>query len=76
MKSGWKEFLQKHRDASVETNMKLFEEMCSGSEEGQRWCMRAKIDASARINACATLSFTVQIDSTPHRNQVQGLPYL
>ncbi|KAF9473776.1 glutamate-tRNA ligase [Pholiota conissans] len=33
----------KHRNDSVEDNLKHFEEMKSGSVEGQRWCIRAKI---------------------------------
>lgn len=33
----------KHRDDSVEDNLKHFEEMKSGSAEGVRWCIRAKI---------------------------------
>jgi glutamyl-tRNA synthetase len=33
----------KHRDGSVEENLKRFEEMKAGTTEGQRWCIRAKI---------------------------------
>ncbi|CAA7271612.1 unnamed protein product [Cyclocybe aegerita] len=33
----------KHRDDSVEDNLEHFEEMKTGSPEGQRWCIRAKI---------------------------------
>ncbi|KAF9052843.1 glutamate-tRNA ligase [Panaeolus papilionaceus] len=33
----------KHRDDSVEDNLKRFDEMKAGSPEGQRWCIRAKI---------------------------------
>ncbi|OBZ65709.1 putative glutamate--tRNA ligase, cytoplasmic [Grifola frondosa] len=33
----------KHRDDSVEDNLKHFEEMKAGTEEGQRWCIRAKM---------------------------------
>jgi len=33
----------KHRDDSVEDNLKRFEEMKTGSDEGRRWCIRAKI---------------------------------
>ncbi|KAF9454591.1 glutamate-tRNA ligase [Macrolepiota fuliginosa MF-IS2] len=33
----------KHRDDSVEDNLKHFAEMTSGSNEGLRWCLRAKI---------------------------------
>ncbi|ESK81806.1 glutamyl-trna synthetase [Moniliophthora roreri MCA 2997] len=32
-----------HRDDSIEDNLKHFEEMKSGSEEGLRWCLRAKM---------------------------------
>lgn len=32
-----------HRDDSVEDNLKRFEEMKSGSDEGRKWCIRAKI---------------------------------
>lgn len=34
----------KRRDESVQDNLARFEEMLSGSEEGQKWFMRAKID--------------------------------
>ncbi|WEW55211.1 glutamate--tRNA ligase [Emydomyces testavorans] len=33
----------KNRDATVEQNLARFEEMKTGSAEGQRWCIRAKI---------------------------------
>jgi glutamyl/glutaminyl-tRNA synthetase len=33
----------KHRDDSVEDNLKHFEEMKHGTEEGLRWCIRAKM---------------------------------
>lgn len=33
----------KHRDDSVEDNLKHFTEMTAGSDEGLRWCLRAKI---------------------------------
>ncbi|KAJ8523145.1 hypothetical protein ONZ45_g374 [Pleurotus djamor] len=33
----------KHRDDSVEDNLKHFEEMTKGTPEGLRWCLRAKI---------------------------------
>jgi glutamyl-tRNA synthetase len=34
----------KHRNQTPEDAMKYFELMCSGSEEGEAWCLRAKID--------------------------------
>ena len=33
----------KHRDNSVEDNLRHFEEMKAATTEGQRWCIRAKI---------------------------------
>ncbi|KAH8702161.1 glutamyl-tRNA synthetase [Talaromyces proteolyticus] len=41
----------KRRDASVEDNLKHFEEMKSGSEEGQKWCIRAKISPDDKNKA-------------------------
>jgi glutamyl-tRNA synthetase len=33
----------KHRDDSVDDNLKHFTEMKAGTQEGLRWCIRAKI---------------------------------
>ena len=33
----------KHRDDSVNDNLKRFDEMRTGSQEGLRWCIRAKM---------------------------------
>ncbi|KAI0006206.1 glutamate-tRNA ligase [Russula compacta] len=33
----------RHRDAAVEENLSHFEEMTKGTEEGVRWCLRAKM---------------------------------
>lgn len=33
----------KHRDDSIEENLKRFDVMKTGSEEGLRWCLRAKM---------------------------------
>lgn len=37
----------KHRDQSVEDCKKYFDLMCSGDQEGSKWCLRAKIDMSS-----------------------------
>lgn len=37
----------KHRDQTVEDSKKHFKLMCSGDEEGSKWCLRAKIDMSS-----------------------------
>ena len=39
----WDGIASKHRDDSVEDNLKHFEEMKKGTDEGVRWCIRAKI---------------------------------
>lgn len=39
----WDGIASKHRDDSVEDNLKHFEEMKKGTNEGVRWCIRAKI---------------------------------
>lgn len=35
------------RDASVEENLARFEEMKAGTDEGQRWCIRAKLSVNS-----------------------------
>lgn len=37
----------KHRNNSVEENLKWFEELLKGSPQGRTYCMRAKIDMSS-----------------------------
>mmetsp|Transcript_12588 Transcript_12588/g.14656 ORF Transcript_12588/g.14656 Transcript_12588/m.14656 type:complete len:902 (-) Transcript_12588:42-2747(-) len=37
----------KHRDQPVEDCIKYFTLMCSGDEEGGKWCLRAKIDMTS-----------------------------
>ena len=37
----------KRRAQSTDENMKYFDLMCSGSDEGSAWCLRAKIDMSS-----------------------------
>jgi glutamyl-tRNA synthetase len=34
----------RNRDASIEDNLRRFDEMITGSEEGSKWFLRAKID--------------------------------
>ena len=36
-----------HRDDSVEENLKHFADMTAATEEGQRWCIRAKISVDS-----------------------------
>lgn len=40
-----------HRDDSVEDNLRHFEEMKTGSPEGVRWCVRAKISVDSQNKA-------------------------
>ena len=39
----WDGLPSERRDATVDDNLARFEEMKKGTEEGQRWCVRAKI---------------------------------
>ncbi|EME82476.1 uncharacterized protein MYCFIDRAFT_52738 [Pseudocercospora fijiensis CIRAD86] len=40
-----------HRNDSIEDNLKHFEEMKTGSEEGKKWFIRAKLDMSSNNGA-------------------------
>lgn len=40
-----------HRDDSIEDNLRHFEEMKTGSPEGLRWCIRAKISVDNQNKA-------------------------
>ncbi|KIY73190.1 glutamate-tRNA ligase [Cylindrobasidium torrendii FP15055 ss-10] len=42
-KERWDGIASRHREDSVEDNLKHFDEMFKGSEEGVRWCLRAKL---------------------------------
>lgn len=55
----------KHRDTDVNTNMERFEAMCEGTVEGQKWCMRAKIDYQAK-NKCLRDPVFYRCNLTPH----------
>eukprot|EP00033_Pygsuia_biforma_P000800 GCRY01000933.1.p1 GENE.GCRY01000933.1~~GCRY01000933.1.p1 ORF type:complete len:730 (-),score=139.01 GCRY01000933.1:383-2572(-) len=55
----------KHRNNSVAVNMERFEEMLSGSAEGQRWCLRGKIDMQCLNKAMRDPVF-FRSNLTPH----------
>jgi glutamyl-tRNA synthetase len=42
-KERWDGIASERRDLSVEESLKRFAEMKTGSEEGLRWCIRAKM---------------------------------
>ncbi|KAK7710856.1 hypothetical protein SLS64_005761 [Diaporthe eres] len=39
----WKGIPSKHRDQPVEETLRIFKEMKKGSEEGLKWCIRARV---------------------------------
>ncbi|CAE6531122.1 unnamed protein product, partial [Rhizoctonia solani] len=55
----------KHRDDPVEENLKRFEEMKSGSTEGARWCIRAKISVDDPNKALRD-PVIYRCNTTPH----------
>ena len=55
----------KLRNRTPKENLKLFDLMCSGSEEGQKWCMRAKIDMASK-NGCLRDPVFFRTNLTPH----------
>ncbi|KAG8970859.1 hypothetical protein FRC03_000077 [Tulasnella sp. 419] len=55
----------KRRDTSVEENLKRFEEMATGSEEGAKWCIRAKISVD-NPNKAMRDPVIYRVNTTPH----------
>ncbi|KAI1266788.1 glutamyl-tRNA synthetase [Xylariaceae sp. FL1019] len=55
----------KRRDLSIEDTLNRFEDMKSGSEEGQRWCIRARI-AYDSSNGALRDPVIYRCNSTPH----------
>lgn len=55
----------KHRNQDKTENMKLFKDMCSGSEEGGKWCLRAKIDMQS-VNGTMRDPVLFRQNLTPH----------
>ncbi|KAL3462538.1 tRNA synthetases class I, catalytic domain-containing protein [Aspergillus heterothallicus] len=55
----------KRRDASIEENLARFEEMKKGTEEGQRWCIRAKMSVD-NPNKAMRDPVIYRCNPTPH----------
>ncbi|KAL1955191.1 hypothetical protein VTO42DRAFT_8956 [Malbranchea cinnamomea] len=55
----------KRRDETVENNLARFAEMKTGSEEGQRWCIRAKISVDD-VNKALRDPVIYRCNLTPH----------
>jgi glutamyl-tRNA synthetase len=55
----------KSRNNSVEENLRIFEEMIKGSEEGLRYCVRAKIDMQSPVG-CMRDPTMFRCNQTPH----------
>ncbi|KAI0150386.1 glutamyl-tRNA synthetase [Xylariaceae sp. FL1272] len=55
----------RRRDLSIEDTLDRFEDMKSGSEEGQRWCIRARI-AYDSSNGALRDPVIYRCNSTPH----------
>lgn len=55
----------KHRNQSVQDCKKLFQQMCSGSEEGSKWCLRVRMDM-ASDNGTLRDPVIYRQNTTPH----------
>lgn len=56
-----------HRDDSIEDNLARFEEMRKGTDEGRRWCIRAKIShANNNASLRDPVIFRCPKNQTPH----------
>ena len=55
----------KHRNQSPAEAMEYFNLMCSGSEEGAKWCLRAKIDMQS-VNGTMRDPVMYRQNTTPH----------
>lgn len=56
----------KHRDQSAEDSKKYFKLMCSGKEEGSKWCLRAKINMQSVNGTMRDPVLYRQNAKTPH----------
>ena len=54
------------RDASIDDNMARFKEMCSGSTEGRKWSLRAKIDYAHKNGTMRDPVIYRSVDATHH----------
>merc|ERR1719223_1806618 len=55
----------KHRNQTYKECIKYFSLMCSGKEEGSKWCLRAKIDMSS-VNGTMRDPVIYRQNITPH----------
>jgi glutamyl-tRNA synthetase len=55
----------KRRDSSVEDNLARFAEMAAGTEEGQKWCLRAKLSVDSPNKALRD-PVIYRVNTTPH----------
>jgi len=55
----------KHRNQTPEEALEYFELMCSGSEDGAKWCLRAKIDMQS-VNGTMRDPVMFRQNTTPH----------
>lgn len=54
-----------HRDQSPAEALEMFNLMCSGSEEGSKWCLRARIDMGS-VNGTMRDPVMYRQNTTPH----------
>lgn len=64
----WKGIASKHRDMSVDETLRIFEEMKKGSDEGRRFCIRAKLSVDNPNKAMRDpVIYRCNVDDAHHR---------
>ncbi|KAK4646013.1 hypothetical protein QC761_206610 [Podospora bellae-mahoneyi] len=72
----WNGIASKRRDTPVEENLRIFEEMKKGSEEGVRYCLRAKLSVDNPNKAMRDpVIYRCNVDTPHHRTGTKWKMY-
>ncbi|KAK4225469.1 putative glutamate--tRNA ligase, cytoplasmic [Podospora fimiseda] len=72
----WKGIASKRRDLPAEETLRIFEEMKKGSEEGVKWCIRAKVSVDNPNKAMRDpVIYRCNIDTPHHRTGTKWKVY-
>lgn len=72
----WNGIVSKRRDLPVEESLRIFEEMKTGSEEGLKWCVRAKVSVDNPNKAMRDpVIYRCNIETPHHRTGTKWKVY-